>query len=354
MIDSGGGTELPEVTLGDYYYDLEITAIQSRSGTLSELNVYESISDNFKKIVSVRGPDGRALHNLDVSFGIVPPEGEGGRYTMIVALDSTHPSTKLAVQRYDFRPDQTHTAEAPTAYAYHAKHCANLLRARGDIAVTLCEADSTLRIYSVADLSLVADVEFDYYARGSWILLGEQGFDIVQNGNGYLIFFSSVETAAYSYLLHAVEFLYDPTQGSWAGHSAYQLKLHPRLATHWQPFQFEVGLDGAYATWLAEDSKDLQVQRICSYSEYYAEGECLQCPPGEFGLAVNAASCVSCAVHVGGQLDARFNFLCGRRGRVFKPVQSGAALNRENKHSLQQHRREKAAANQVRMAEQQR
>ena len=132
---------------------------------------------------------------------------------MIVALDSTHPSTKLAVQRYDFTPDQTHTTEAPSLYAYHSKHCANLLRARGDIAVTLCEADSRMRIYSVRDLSLIADVKFDYYARAGseWILLGEQGFDIVQNGNGYLIFFSSVETATYSYLLHAVEFLYDPT-----------------------------------------------------------------------------------------------------------------------------------------------
>lgn len=217
--------------------------------------------------------------------------------------------------------------------------------------MTLCEADSTLRVYSVADLSLIAAVEFDYYARGSWILLGEQGFDIVQNGNGYVIFFSSVETATYSYHLHAVEFLYDPTQGSWAGYSAYQLKLHARLQEHWQPFQFETALDGAYATWLLQDSKDLQVQRICSYSEHLSGGECIPCPYGEFGLTVNAASCVSCAVHVGGQLDDRFNFLCGRRGRVFTPVASGGGLLRENQHSLQQHRRDKAAANQVRMAE---
>jgi len=140
---------------------------------------------------------------------------------MIVALDSTHPSTKLAVQRYDFTPDQTHTTGAPSLYAYHSKHCANLLRARGDIAVTLCEADSSMRIYSVADLSLIEDVKFKYFAREKWILLGEQGFDIVQNGNGYVIFFSSVETATYSYLLHAVEFLYDPTQGSWAGYAAF-------------------------------------------------------------------------------------------------------------------------------------
>ena len=77
----------------------------------------------------------------------------------------------------------------------------------------------------------------------------------------------------------------------------------------------------------------------------------MQCPYGEFGLTVNAEKCVSCAIHVGGQLDDRFNFLCGRRGRVFKPVQSGGALFRENKHSLQQHRREKAAANVIRIAE---
>ena len=105
VIDPGGNEALPEVTLGDYYYDLEVTAIQSRSGTLSELNVYESVSDYFKKIVSVRGADGRALHNLDVTFSIVPPGGERGSYTMIVALDSTLPGTQLAVQRYDFTPD---------------------------------------------------------------------------------------------------------------------------------------------------------------------------------------------------------------------------------------------------------
>ena len=101
--------------------------------------------------------------------------------------------------------------------------------------MTLCEIDSTLRIYSIADLSLIADVQLDFHevASNSWVLLGEQGFDIIQNGNGYVIFFTSVATAPQSYLLHAVEFLYDPTQGSWAGYTAYKLKLHSRLEEHW-------------------------------------------------------------------------------------------------------------------------
>ena len=47
--------------------------IQSKSGTLSELNVYESISDNFNKIVSARHSDGRALQNMDVCFSVIAP-----------------------------------------------------------------------------------------------------------------------------------------------------------------------------------------------------------------------------------------------------------------------------------------
>ena len=61
------------MVLGDFYYDLEITVIQSKSGTLSELNVYESISDNFNKIVSARHSDGRALQNMDVCFSVIAP-----------------------------------------------------------------------------------------------------------------------------------------------------------------------------------------------------------------------------------------------------------------------------------------
>ena len=74
----------------------------------------------------------------------------------------------------------------------------------------------------------------------------------------------------------------------------------------------------------------------------------MQCPYGEFGLTINARSCVSCAIHVGGTLDDRFNFLCGRRGRVFKSVPSDGALFRENKHSLDKHRSKKAEANLLR------
>ena len=134
-----------------------------------------------------------------------------------------------------------------------------MVKARGDIAVTLCERSSSMNIYAVSDLTLIASVNFEFYAQNSWIMLGEQGFDIIQNGNGYIIFFSSVEIQGFIYQLHAVEFLYDPIQGSWAGNSAYQLQLHTRVQEFTQPFQFELALDGAFATWLTQDAKDLQV-----------------------------------------------------------------------------------------------
>ena len=85
-----------------------------------------------------------------------------------------------------------------------------MVKARGDIAVTLCEDTSSMSIFSISDLTLIASVNFEFYAQNSWKFLGEQGFDIIQNGNGYIIFFSSVETQGFTYQLHAVEFLYDP------------------------------------------------------------------------------------------------------------------------------------------------
>lgn len=78
--------------------------------------------------------------------------------------------------------------------------------------MTLCEDDSTLRIYKISDLSFIAEVNLADYASDEWILLGNAGFDVVQHGNRYLIFFSSVESLTYSYLMHAVELLFDPVQ----------------------------------------------------------------------------------------------------------------------------------------------
>lgn len=91
--------------------------------------MYESISDNFKKIVSVRGSDGRVLRNVDFSFSIIPPDKERKHYVMIVGLDSAYSgfamNTNLAIQRYDFTPDQMYTMDAPTYFSYHSQHCIN-------------------------------------------------------------------------------------------------------------------------------------------------------------------------------------------------------------------------------------
>ena len=113
---------------------------------------------------------------------------------MIVVLDSQRPAKLLSIQRYDFSSDQLEAKEGPDLAEYHDKQCADTVKARGDIAVTLCESSSSMSIFSISDLSLIAGVNFEFYAQNSWIMLGEQGFDIVQNGNGYIIFFSSVET----------------------------------------------------------------------------------------------------------------------------------------------------------------
>ena len=54
-----------------------------------------------------------------------------------------------------------------------------MVKARGDIAVTLCEDTSSMSIFSISDLTLIASVDFEFYAQNSWKFLGEQGFDII-------------------------------------------------------------------------------------------------------------------------------------------------------------------------------
>ena len=54
--------------------------------------------------------------------------------------------------------------ELPDLSVVHDRQCANMIRARGDIAVTLCERSSTMNIYAVSDLTLIASVNFEFYA----------------------------------------------------------------------------------------------------------------------------------------------------------------------------------------------
>ena len=98
----------------------------------------------------------------------------------------------------------------------------------------------------------------------------------------------------------------------------------------------------------------LRAQRICSYSEYYADGECSSCPIGSYGVRANDDTCYKCANEFSNRKAkatpeeiSRYGFLCNRRLGTFAPVQSGAALFIQNKFSLQEHYREKMTLNEI-------
>ena len=70
--------------------------------------------------------------------------------------------------------------------------CADYLKVKGDIVVTLCERDSKLRIYDANELTMYDSIdllEYNWDSQG----FGQSGFDIIQNGNSYNIFYTSHE-----------------------------------------------------------------------------------------------------------------------------------------------------------------
>ena len=55
--------------------------------------------------------------------------------------------------------------------------CADLIKAKGDLIVTLCKADSKLRFFNSTDLLFITDV--DVSKGGRWKNLGSNGFELI-------------------------------------------------------------------------------------------------------------------------------------------------------------------------------
>ena len=89
------------------------------------------------------------------------------------------------------------------------------------------------------------------------------------------------------------------------------LYMHDKLlANNTQTFQFETALNGSLVTWKYKDASKINVQKICSYSEYSESDRysCSPCPSESFTLDLNDKTCYRC-----GKLPADFT--------NFKPAQ---------------------------------
>ena len=89
------------------------------------------------------------------------------------------------------------------------------------------------------------------------------------------------------------------------------LYMHDKLlANNTQTFQFETALNGSLVTWKYKDASKINVQKICSYSEYSESDRysCSPCPSESFTLDLNDKTCYKC-----GKLPADFT--------NFKPAQ---------------------------------
>lgn len=72
--------------------------------------------------------------------------------------------------------------------------CVDQLRAKGDVLVVLCKEDTRLRFFDKEDLSEITYMGIAY--GGHWINHGDHGFDLVQNGNSYIVFFTAYQQGA--------------------------------------------------------------------------------------------------------------------------------------------------------------
>lgn len=153
----------------------------------TRVRVFDTLSPNVRQILDVTRPSGAPLGKVkQVRIALIKPTSQSARfYTLIVGLDD---SDGLIVLKHKFEARQT----APIAAVVTNKDrggCADMMRARGDIVVILCKEDKTLRFYRANDLSLVTMQDIRY--GGHWTELGDKGFDIVQNGNSYIVFFTA-------------------------------------------------------------------------------------------------------------------------------------------------------------------
>lgn len=127
-----------------------------------------------------------------------------------------------------------------------------------------------------------------------------------------------------------------------------RLFMHERLlANNTQPFQFEKANNGSQITWKYKDDSSIQVQRICSYSEYtlFNRQSCTLCPPKSFTLDINDYQCYSCFTSASALKNytstqiSRFSYLC-ERSTSFEQVKSNPSMP-SNKFSLIDYRNKK-------------
>jgi len=70
------------------------------------------------------------------------------------------------------------------------ENCVDKIKARGNVIVTLCKLNTKMTFFdSVTDLSVITSIGVSF--TGHWRELGDMGFNMIQNGNGYLVFFTA-------------------------------------------------------------------------------------------------------------------------------------------------------------------
>lgn len=62
---------------------------------------------------------------------------------------------------------------------------------RGDLIVALCRADKRIRFFDSSDLGVIKTYDVSY--GGFWSEHGVNGFELIQVGNGYTIFFTAYQ-----------------------------------------------------------------------------------------------------------------------------------------------------------------
>ncbi len=65
---------------------------------------------------------------------------------------------------------------------------------RGDLIVALCRADKRIRFFDSSDLGVIKTYDVGY--GGFWSEHGVNGFELIQVGNGYNVFFTTYQTGS--------------------------------------------------------------------------------------------------------------------------------------------------------------
>ena len=103
----------------------------------------------------------------------------------------------------------------PDAYRIHTGRCADQIKTSGDVVVVICDADSSVRFYRYSDLSEITSHKtiFDKDEEELFTDIGAKGFDLYQNGNAYMVFYTAVkeiDEESNEYFLSMLELLFDP------------------------------------------------------------------------------------------------------------------------------------------------